>query len=115
MSREWKKGEFAVQHGMLCRFIQDSSEGIHIELVANYESGVGICCGGVAMGGGLDRFEPVTTAEHILLSRAYTALKAKEAAEREVKVQQEIFKVQSAALNALKDAQRASGLEGGAA
>lgn len=109
MKTDWKKGDFAVRNGMLCRFFEDVVNGaVHVELVADYEGGAGICCGGYTMGGGLAGFRQVTSAEHIILSRAYAALKAKEAAEKAAIDHGQEFRVQSAALKALKDAQRAA-------
>lgn len=119
MKTDWKKGEFAIRNGMLCRFVEDVVNGaVHVELVSDYEHGAGICCGGYTMGGGLAGFRPVTSVEHILLSHAYEALKLKEEAEKQVVAQQKAFEIFRAALKAHKDAVRASAklnAEGGAA
>jgi hypothetical protein len=108
MTETFKKGDFAVGRVGVCRFLDDPEHGIHIEFVSNYESGVGITCGGGRMGGSIDEFAPLSTTEHFILSRAYAAMKARDDAKVEAARQDEIFKVHAAALKALKDAERAS-------
>jgi hypothetical protein len=107
---EWKKGDFAISRGgFLCRLDKDPVEGmLSIELVANYEKGVGITCGGYSMGGTVAELSPLATTEHFILARAYEAMTARDAAKAEVHRQDEIFKTHAAALKALKDAERAS-------
>lgn len=108
---EWKAGDYAISRGgFLCRLVKDPSEGLSIELVANYEHGAGITCGGYSFGGTAAELSPLVTAEHFILSRAYEAMRLRDEAKAEVAKQDEIFKTHACALKAHKDAERAAAI-----
>lgn len=102
---EWKVGDYVVHRGSIAR-IQSLKNPTTLELVAYYDKGVGVTCGGGCMMGG-DRtadLKPVTDARDILIVRAYGAQLAVKEAKKAASEQQHAFEVYTAALKALDEA-----------
>lgn len=109
MGEQWKVGDYAMRHGTPVKIVGIGDNGLpnRLELVSNYEQGVGICCGGGVMGGSL-AVTPIVEVDMFVLVEAYKAIKGIEAARQEIFRLEKVRDANIAALAALKSARDAA-------